>query len=137
MPQIQDSILHDVKQMIGQDWEDTTFDLDITTHINAIWLDLEQLGVGPVAGYSISGADNKWSELIPPSNLLNAVKTYMYIRVRLVFDPPQTGPLVQALEKQVERLEFRINVEAERPVVVVPDVVQGEFPTFYVGDNNG
>lgn len=135
MPQIKDSILHDVKQLIGQEWDDPTFDLDLTIHVNGLWLELEQLGVGPAAGFAIEDENTKWEDFIPKSNLLNAVKQFVFHKTRLAFDPPQTGPLVKAIEDQLTRLEFRINVEAERPAIVVVPVVEDViiFPDSQTG----
>ena len=114
--QIKDSILHDVKQIIGQEWDDPTFDLDIMTHINSVFLDLQQIGVGPKEGFAISSADDKWDALLGGDKNLNAVKTYVYIKVRLIFDPPATGPLTTALEKQADRIEWRLMVQVDPPL---------------------
>ena len=113
--QIEDSILHDVKQLIGQEWDDTTFDLDIMTHINSVFLDLQQIGVGPEEGYSISSADDKWQVLLKGDKNLNAVKTYIYGKVRMVFDPPSTGPLLNSLQAQLDKIEWRLMVQVDPP----------------------
>ena len=114
--QIEDSILHDVKQLIGQEWDDPTFDLDIMTHINSVFLDLQQIGVGPEEGYSISSADDKWEVLLKGDKNLNAVKTYIYGKVRLVFDPPSTGPLLNSLQAQLDKIEWRLMVQTDPPL---------------------
>ena len=114
--QIEDSILHDVKQLIGQEWDDPTFDLDIMTHINSVFLDLQQIGVGPEEGYSISSADDKWAVLFKGDKNLNAVKTYIYGKVRLVFDPPSTGPLLNSLQAQLDKIEWRLMVQTDPPL---------------------
>lgn len=118
--QIEDSILHDVKQMVGQEWDDTTYDLDIKTHINSVFLDLQQIGVGPSSGYEISGASDKWDAYLVGNKNLNAVKSYIYIRVRLLFDPPTNSFLVESLQKQIDKLEWRLMVEMDPPVPPSP-----------------
>lgn len=114
--QIEGSILHDVKQLIGQEWDDNTFDLDIMTHINSVFLDLQQIGVGPEEGYSISGPDDKWDVLLKGDKNLNAVKTYIYGKVRMVFDPPSTGPLLNSLQAQLDKIEWRLMVQTDPPL---------------------
>ena len=114
--QIEDSILHDVKQMIGQEWDDPTYDLDIKTHINTIFLDLQQIGVGPDAGHSITGPEDKWQALLGEDKNLNAVKSYIYARVRMLFDPPSTGPLMNSLQAQIDKMEFRLLVQTDPPL---------------------
>lgn len=121
MARIQDSILHDVKQMVGQEWDDDTFDLDIMTHINTVFFNLNQIGIGPAGGFSITDASTTWIEILGENKNYNAIKSYIYIRVRLLFDPPTNGFLVTSLEKQADKLEWTLNVEAEAlatPVIV-------------------
>ena len=114
--QIDGSILHDVKQLIGQEWDDDTFDLDIKTHINSVFLDLQQIGVGPEEGYSINDATDTWDVLLKGDKNLNAVKTYIYGKVRLVFDPPSTGPLLNSLQAQLDKIEWRLMVQVDPPL---------------------
>lgn len=120
--QIKDSILHDVKQMIGQEWDDSSYDLDIMVHINSVFFDLNQIGVGPKDGFSILDATTKWDAYIGASKNLLAVKSYIYIRVRLLFDPPTNGFLVTSLNEQVAKLEWRLMVECDPvPMVISED----------------
>lgn len=114
--QLKDSILHDVKQMVGQEWDDTTFDLDIMTHINSVFLDLQQIGVGADEGFSISDYSTKWDEYLGDNKNLNTVKSYIFIRVRLLFDPPTNGFLVTSLEKQADKMEWRLMVQVDPPI---------------------
>jgi len=116
MPQVENSILHDIKQMLGQEWDDTTYDLDIKILINTVFFNLNQINVGPPEGYTIDDENNLWSEYIGDVNNLHAVKTYIYIRVRLLFDPPTNGFLVTSLEKQADKLEWTLMVESDTPV---------------------
>ena len=108
----EDSILDTVKRQVGVDPEDASFDDEIMVHINSNFFVLHQLGVGPIEGYMITSQANKWSEFIGVENLA-AVKTYMGLKVRLVFDPPATGPATEAMERQAGQLEWRLTVHME------------------------
>ena len=123
--QVDNSILHDIKQLVGQEWDDDTFDNDIKIHINSVFADLEQLGVGPKGGFEITDHTQTWNDFISGNLTINSVKSYMYARVRLIFDPPSTGPLAQALQAQVDKWEFRLMVQVDPPV---SDPVLGEVP---------
>ncbi|WMI34446.1 hypothetical protein SEA_DAMASCUS_8 [Microbacterium phage Damascus] len=114
--QVENSILHDVKQIVGQEWDDTTFDLDIKTHINSVFADLEQIGVGPKDGFEITDHTQLWDEYLLGNVKLNSVKSYIYIRVRLLFDPPATGPLAQSLQAQADKWEWRLMVQTDPPL---------------------
>lgn len=103
------SILNDVKHNLGHLPEQTAFDIDIILAINSALATLTQLGVGPVEGYEITGADNMWNEFADDPRL-NSVKSYIFLKVKLVFDPPGTGFVVASMERQIQELEYRINV---------------------------
>jgi hypothetical protein len=103
------SILNDVKQALGLLPENTAFDTDIIMHINTAISILTQLGVGPVTGYQITGEDNTWDEFADDARL-NAARSYIYLKVKLMFDPPATGFETAARERQIAELEYRINV---------------------------
>lgn len=107
------SILNSVKKMVGVDPSLTVFDLDILTNINSVFSDLEQLGIGPVDGFMIEDDAPTWDDFLGNDNRLNSVKSYMYFRVKLMFDPPQTGYLIDSLNAQVEKMEWRLNVTRE------------------------
>jgi hypothetical protein len=111
---ISDSILTTIKKLLGPEEDITHFDVDIMVHINSAIMILTQLGVGPQDGYFITSKDNVWSEFIGTNEKkFQAVKTYIYIKVRLVFDPPTSATLVAALEKQAKEWESRLNYNAE------------------------
>lgn len=103
------SILNDVKHNLGLLPEDTAFDSDVITHVNTAISTLTQLGVGPVEGFAISGPDELWSDFVDDVRL-NSVKSYIFLKVKLMFDPPGTGFVLQSIERQIQELEFRINV---------------------------
>ena len=107
-----ESILTSIKKLLGPEESYDHFDTDIIIHINSALMVLNQLGVGPVEGFSISNKEAVWTDFVPEKNV-EAVKTYVYLKVRLIFDPPQSSFLVAAIEKQITELEWRLNVKAE------------------------
>lgn len=111
--QIKNSILHDIKQMLGQEFDDDSYDLDIQIQINTVFFNLAQIGVGPADGYVIEGPENLWAEFIGDSKKLQAVKTYIYYRVRLAFDPPTNSFLVANMEEAAKKLEWTLAVEMD------------------------
>lgn len=108
------SILTSTKKMVGLAEDDESFDLDIITHINSVFSTLNQLGIGPDAGFMIEDKTALWSEFTDMEDpRYNAVKSYVYLRVRLLFDPPQTSFGIEAQRQQVTELEWRLNVLRE------------------------
>jgi hypothetical protein len=111
-PVIKSSILTTTKKLLGIEEEYEHFDQDITVHINSALFNLNQLGVG-LAGFSITNKEDAWEDFLEERKDLNAVKTYVYLKVKLVFDPPQMGYFVDAIKDQCKELEWRLNVQAE------------------------
>jgi len=107
-----ESILDSIKHMLGITPDETAFDVDIINFINGAFGTLTQLGVGLVVGYQITGKDNVWAEFYTDPRL-NAVRTYVFLRTKIAFDPPTTGFTQQAMERQIQELEFRLNVVAD------------------------
>lgn len=105
-----ESILNDVKKLLNIDEEYTVFDTDIVLHINSVFSTLTQLGVGPEEGILIEDRVAEWGDFFGSDNRLNAVKTYTYLRVRLLFDPPATSFGITAVENQARELEWRLQV---------------------------
>ena len=111
-----ESILTSIKKMLGITKEDTNFDDDIIMHINSVFMTLTQLGVGPLEGFYIEDANATWDEFIPDLNKLQAVKTYMFLKVKIVFDSSSMGSAtLAAYERQIQELEWRLNVGVETP----------------------
>lgn len=109
-----ESILTSIKKMLGIAEDYTQFDADIIMHINSVFTILTQLGVGPSEGFYIEDETAEWLDFIPDLTKLQAVKTYMYLKVRLVFDPASIGSSTLAsYERQIQELEWRLNVIAE------------------------
>jgi len=125
------SILTSTKKILGIAEDYTVWDLDIITHINSAFSDLTQLGVGPVAGFMIEDATPVWEDFISDNiQQLNWVKDIVYLKVRLLFDPPTTSYAITAMEDQIQKLEWRINVQRESTEWVDPDppVIIEEVP---------
>jgi hypothetical protein len=110
---VSNSILQSTKKVLGIEASYTAFDPDILMHINSAFSTLDQLGVGPEGGFEIFDESATWSDFIGDDPRLNSVKTYVYLKVRLAFDPPGTSYLINALEKQATELEWRLNVVRE------------------------
>lgn len=110
-----DSILQSIKKMLNVHEDDHSFDTDIIILINSTFVILNQIGVGPVNGFMITDATKTWNEFIPDADdiSINSVKTYVYLKVRQVFDPPTSSSVMEAINKNVNELEWRLNVMAE------------------------
>lgn len=114
MPINPNSILDSVKKALGIDFSDTTFDLDVTMFINSAFGSLKQLGVGSATGFMISDNTTLWSQYVSDLVYLGMIQNYIIMKVRLAFDPPDGRATLPAIEKQIEELAWRINIEAER-----------------------
>ena len=109
-----DSILTSIKKLLGIAEEYEHFDPDIIMHINSVFMTLTQLGVGPSEGFYIEDDEAIWSDFITDPSKLQAVKTYVYLKVRLVFDSSSLGSAtLAAYERQIQELEWRLNVGVE------------------------
>lgn len=115
------SILTSVKKNLGIAEDYTAFDEDILMHINSVFSTLTQLGLGPIEGFDIADKTAVWSDFLGTNKKLNSVKTYVYLKVRLLFDPPSTSYLIAAMEKQVEEIGWRLNVTREETDWVDPN----------------
>lgn len=129
---MEQSILTSTKKILGIAEDYTVFDLDILTHINAAFFNLTQLGVGPLGGFVITDDQTEWADFFADDAealQFQAVKSYVYLKVRQVFDPPATSYLIAAYEKQIAELEWRLNTQREETQwtdsdpVVDPEVV--------------
>lgn len=108
------SILTSVKQLIGDDPSNDEFDAEIIDHINAVLLELNQLGVGPLEGYQIEDDTDEWSDFVEDGILQNYVRIFVKNKVKLVFDTPTSNALIEALERIIDEMEFRILTEVKR-----------------------
>lgn len=110
-----ESILTSIKKLLGiaEDYEH--FDSDIIIHINSVFMTLNQIGIGPESGFSINDKFKTWNDYVDISTNvdLNAIKTYIYLKVKLLFDPPMSSIVTESINRMISELEFRINLIAE------------------------
>lgn len=107
------SILTSVKNTLNLADDYTPFDEVVIMHINTVFSTINELGVGPFNGFQIEDKTATWSTFLQDDPRLNNIKTYIYLRVRMLFDPPTTGYHVTAMQDQIKELEWRINVRRE------------------------
>lgn len=113
MDQINDSILATIKKMLGLDDEYTPFDMDIIVHINAAFMTLCQMGVGPKESFEVRNYEQTWDEFLINHVMLGAVKTWVYLQVKMAFDPPTNSFVMDAMKTQSDQILWRLNVQAE------------------------
>lgn len=113
-----DSILTTVKKLNNVAEEYDVFDMDFIAHINSVFMTLWQMGVGPSAPFFIEDKSASWDEFIPADDIrFNAVKSYIALKVGMLFDPPSNGTLNNSKEKQIAELEWRLNFAAESKII--------------------
>ena len=111
---MEDSILNTVKKLLGLPKDYSPFDLDVIIDINSVFMSLRQLGVGPDKGFSISGPDETWQMFLGNYEIdFEAVKTYVYLKVRLIFDPPSSSFTLESINRMIQELEWRLNLQSE------------------------
>ena len=110
---IGDGILRTVRKYLGMDDEYTYFDDDLIVHINSVFSILNQLGVGPTEGFEIQDDLAQWDEFVSDEDYLEDVKTYVCLKVRLLFDPPTSSAAMEAISRSIDELEWRLNFAAE------------------------
>lgn len=120
-----DSILLTIKKQLDMCDDYNAFDPIIITHINSVFMTLDQLGVSPVRHFVITGERETWADYLKDRTDLNAVKNYIYLKVRLLFDPPNVGVLHEAIERQITELEWRLNIQCD-PIKNAIDYPEGE-----------
>ncbi len=119
---MEQSILIGTKKILGIDADITAFDHDILTHINSAFSTLNQLGVGPAAQFYVEDEEPTWEDFIDEDDtILNMVRSYVFLKVRLIFDPPATSYAIAALQDQIREFEWRLNTAREDEYWVDPD----------------
>jgi hypothetical protein len=108
-----ESILNSIKKLLGPTEDYTHFDPDIVLHINSAFANLHQLGVGPEEGFTITDSEAKWSDYLEDKKTLEFVKAYIYLKVRLVFDPPTIGSVMESVKEAIKEYEWRITVAVD------------------------
>lgn len=107
-----ESILVSIKKMLGIDADYKQFDSDIIMHINSVLYVLTQMGVGPPNGFKIEGEYETWTDFISSSPKLESVKSYIYLKVKMMFDPPLNSAVIESMKQMINELEWRISVTA-------------------------
>ena len=110
---MQDSILMTIRKLVCGDPYADHFDTDLLIHINACFSILNQLGVGPESGFVVTDETQSWSSYVADNRILNMVKTYVTLKVKKVFDPPLTSSVLEAMDKEISQLEWRLNVAVD------------------------
>lgn len=123
---MENSILNSTKKILGIAADYTPFDLDIITHINATFSILSQLGVG-AAGFMITDATAEWEDFNVSIDKLSMIRTYVFLKVRLLFDPPNTSFLIEAMNKQIQEYEWRLNVARELDIPLPVDIPEEDL----------
>lgn len=109
-----ESILTSVKKMLGIVEEYDHFDADLIMHINSVLMILTQMGVGPSEGFAIEDDRDEWGDFLCEHDILvEAVKSYVYLKVRLIFDPPLSSAVVESIKQMISELEWRIHVAVD------------------------
>lgn len=109
-----ESILQTIKRMIGPTILQNEFDIDIVVHINSVLFDLNELGVGPEEGFAITGETEVWSDFLGDDvKNLEAVKTFIWLKVKMIFDPPTVAAVIAAYERLIKEYEWRLNVKVD------------------------
>lgn len=113
MPEVLESILLSIKKLNNVAADYTAFDNDFIMYINSALSDLNQLGIGPIEGFAVETEDDTWDDFLDGDPRLNSVKTFIGLKVRLLFDPPQNSFGIGMMEKQIEEHAWRLRVAQE------------------------
>lgn len=110
---MEDSILTSIKKLLGIAEDYTHFDTDIIIHINSVFLTLSQLGVGSKENFFIEDASASWTDFIEDGSVLNTVKTFIYLKVKMLFDPPASSAAMESYDRIIKEYEFRLNIAVD------------------------
>lgn len=108
-----ESILTSIKKLLGIAEEYEHFDADLIMHINSVFSILTQLGVGSSEGFSIEDEVAVWTDFIPEKSKIEFVKSYMHLKVKLLFDPPLGSAVIESMNRMISELEWRILVAVD------------------------
>lgn len=117
-----DSILNTIKSTLSIEPECEDFDQELILHINSVFSVLTQLGVGPEEGFFITDSSEKWSDFTEDMKRIQMLKTYIGLKVRLLFDPPTTSFAIESIKNAATEYEWRLNVECDKPKPIVGDI---------------
>lgn len=110
-----ESILTSIKKLLGIEEDYEQFDPDIIIHINTVFALLKRMGVGPSKGFSIQDAESTWEDYMGEDSnaILESVKTYIYLKVKMIFDPPNGSAVTEAIKENIKELEWSLNFEVD------------------------
>ena len=121
-----ESILTSIKKLLGIAEEYTHFDADLIMHINSVLSILTQIGVGPAEGFSIKDESSVWEDFVPENSKLELIKSYTYMKVKLLFDPPLTSAVIESINRIISELEWRIQVAVDPVKTIEEEEIQNE-----------
>jgi len=121
-----ESILTSIKKLLGIAEEYTHFDSDLIIHINSVLSILTQIGVGPAEGFSIKDESSVWEDFVPDNAKLELIKSYTYMKVKLLFDPPLSSAVIESTNRIISELEWRIQVAADPVKTIEEEEIQNE-----------
>lgn len=127
---VDESILKSTKASLGLAPEQTSFDSEILMHLNSAISTLTQVGVGPPDGIYVSGESETWEKLIGTDPRLNAVKSYLHLRVKMLFDPPEIGFVLTAMKEMIKEAEWRLNITVDDEIPSDAPATQPDDPFF-------
>jgi hypothetical protein len=138
----EDSILTSTKAALGLLEDDTNFDAELIMHINSVLSTYNQLGLGPLEGYAITDKTQTWTAFLGSELRYNDAKSLLYLRVKMLFDPPTVGYVVTSYEKVIEEMTWRLNIAREEidhpaPVLVIDDEDEDIGGEFVILDGGG
>ena len=110
---MEESILTSIKQMLGISEDEEVFDPELIAYINAVFSDLNQIGVGPSDGFQIQDDRETWNDFTQNNTKLSPVKTYLYMKVKLIFDPPTSSSLIEVINSSIKEIEWRLSNTVE------------------------
>lgn len=108
-----DSVLTSIKKLLGITEEYDQFDKDLIMHINSVLMVLTQIGVGPSNGMIINDSSTTWNDILSDTSNIEAVKTYVYLKVKMIFDPPSSSSVADAMNRSINEYEWRLNINAD------------------------
>ena len=108
-----ESILTSIKKLLGMTEDYTAYDDQIIIHVNSVFMILTQLGIGPENGFAIKDKEAIWNDFVSDETKLELVKSYVYLKVKLLFDPPSNSSVIESINRQINEFEWRLNVKAE------------------------
>ena len=126
-----ENILDSIKKLLGIDEADLNFDQELIMHINSVFMVLNQLGVGPVGGFKISSNEETWTDFVGARLDLESVKSYIYLKVRLLFDPPQNSFLIDSISNQIDEHEWRLLAQVELYAITAAALLEEDEETIY------